>query len=214
VPFLIPGGDPSGDLTNIDAVREFLQIPGEDITQDDLIESLITRASAAIQGLPGVPVFRPAASASIEFIYRGGRRLSLGRYALRTAGQVQVDTDTSSPTTLTEGTDYWLRPLPPDEGVYRWLKLNLGDALYTPAGGTTARDALEREITITGTWGYQDVPADVEHACIITVAEWLRRNVQAFSTTLNTEAGILDRPEAVPHAAKAALRRYRRTPAP
>lgn len=196
-------------LTSVDAVKDFAQIT--DTAQDPIIWQLIRRASAAIMAYPGVPQFRPTRTGSYAFIHSGGTQLDLSPYALRAATSVQIDTDTTSPTDLVEETDYHLRPEPPVEGVYTSLRVPSLGELDTRR--STSR-SIEREITVTGDWGYQTIPYDVEHAAIVTVTEWLRRHVQAFGTTLNTEAGILDRPEAIPHSVRAVLRRYRSVIAP
>jgi hypothetical protein len=35
-------------------------------------------------------------------------------------------------------------------------------------------------IDINGAWGFATVPTDVNRACVVTVASWMRRDVQAL----------------------------------
>jgi hypothetical protein len=63
-------------------------------------------------------------------------------------------------------------------------------------------------VTVTGTWGFPAVPEDVKHWCKVTVAEWMRKDVSAFTTTFNIDAQRFDVPSELPAAAKAGLAHY------
>lgn len=193
----------TADLTTVTAVREFLQKPGSDTSQDSVIANLISRASRAILtdiGIEGAPT----AETSHVFVYTGGARLNMAPYVAQSVDSVVMDSDGSSPSTL--ATDGWaLRPKPPRDGVYRYLRL---------PGAGYGESSTEREVTVTGVWGWPTVPHDVEHWCIVTVAEWLRLHVQAFSTVLNIDAQLLERPEALPSAVRAGLGHHRQVLAP
>lgn len=200
------------DLTTREKVRRFLQKPDEDVEQDQIIDDLISRASRAIQTYCGVE-FRPTAAASYTFVYRGGGRLSLAPYVAQSVSAVSWGSDTTSPTALTT-TDYSLRPKPPKHGVYRWLRTpTQGSQRYGP-DYPGERGSAETEVTVTGVWGYQTVPEDLEHACIVTVATWLRLHVSAFSTVFNIDEQQLERPEALPSAVRAGLSHYKQVVAP
>lgn len=191
---------PSGaDLTTLSAVRDFLATPSTDQESDPVIQQLITRASRVIMRWAGREFAPATASAARVFTYQGGGFLDLGAYELRSATSVVLDSDQTSTITLTAGTDYLLRPTAAPDGVYQWLELPTYDSTL----------AQGRQVTITGAWGWPAVPADIEHACIITVATWLRRDVSAFSRTFNLDEGRTERPDALPAAAAAALRPYR-----
>lgn len=182
---------PDARLTSVEAVREFLQKPDSDTAQDNVIEELIGRASAAIERFCQRK-FTASGVATRSFLTRNGY-LSFAPYELQAATEVIVDSNT-----LTAGSDgYQLRPVPAHDGVYRYALL---------PGYLTG----EYEASVTGTWGWPQIPADVEHWCIVTVGIWLRRDVSAFSASLRLEEDRMERPDALPSAARLGLRHYRR----
>ena len=191
-------------LCTLVEARAFLQKDAADTEQDTIIESLIDRASEAIINYCGRE-FAPAAAATLRrFRYRGGNMLDLSPYDLQSATLVQIDTETSSPTTLVADDDYTFEPFPARDGVYQWMELpnyDVDSSCY-PKGF--------REVEITGTWGFATVPADVKHAAIVTVAIWMRRDVSAFSTTFNLDEGRLERPEGLPSSVRGTLAGYKR----
>ena len=188
------------DLTTRAAVREFLHKNNADTVQDEVIDSLITRASAAIGH--EIARFLPAETGSKTFLWRGGP-LGLHPYFARTVTAVSLDSDASSPTVLT-ASDWRLRGKPAGDGVYRWLHFPAYQQFYV-VGAVS-------EVTVTGNWGFaslSEVPADVQHWAIVTVATWLRRDAAAFSTTFRLDDERLERPEALPSAVRAGLAHYR-----
>lgn len=189
------------DLTTLSAVREFLQKQAVDTEQDDVIASLITRASNLIMRYTERE-FAPATTSDTRvFDYEGRGWLDLAPYDLRSVSSIQIDTDTSSPTTLTSGTDYRLWPRPAVDGTYLALRLD------TPG---VYSEWPTRELSITGDWGFASVPSDVAHACIVTVSIWLRRDVAAFAANMNLDEARVERPEVLPSAVKAGLDHYKR----
>lgn len=197
----VAAATPSGaDLTTLAAVRAFLQKKAGDTEQDSIIQSLITRASAAIEAYAGRE-FHPTTDATRTFNYLGGGRLSLAPYDLRSVTAMRWDTDTSSPTTALT-TDYWL-----DGGTIggTYQSVMLPNLRTTDTPGVTTR----RTVEIRGAWGFNTVPADVAHAAIVTTAIWLRRDVAAFSTTFSIDEQRLERPEALPQAVRGILTPYR-----
>lgn len=209
---------PVVDLCTIADVRAYRQKPAADTDQDAVVQQLITAASRAINTYLGIDITPTSAGTAVTshvFVYRGGGRLSLagGRKVAQSVTSVVMDTDTASPSTLATS-EYSLRPKPARDGVYRWIRLPYqGSQLYGPEhpGG---RDAAEREVTVTGLFGYPSVPEDIRHWCVITVCEWLDQNVQSFSRTFSVDEGRLERPEALPSAVRAGLAHYRQVSAP
>jgi len=188
------------ELASLRDVRGFLQKTGTDNVQDDIIQQLITRASETINR--NVAEFLPVENDTAKtFVWRGGP-LSLHPYFARDVTAVSLDTDTTA--TVLDETDWRLRPKPPRDGVYRWI--------HFP--GHAAQFAGEREVTVTGDWGFETVPPDVAHWAIVTVATWLRRDVSAFSTTLRLDEDRLERPDALPSAVMRGLARYMQPKAP
>jgi hypothetical protein len=204
------------DLTSLANVKAFLQ--RNDTQQDPLIASLITRASDTIHRQTGREFAPATTSATRAFAYTGGGILDLYPYDVRSITAMTIDSDGGTPTTLVANTDYQLRPLPARDGVYQYLRLltqDTGDpGVLTPGwpsdGAPSSRVPSERQISITGAWGFATVPGDIEHACIVTVVTWLRADVQAFSTSFSIDEGRLQRPEALPSAVQALLAPYRR----
>lgn len=180
------------DLTDLESVRALLQAHERDTDDDAMIGTLITAASRQILNHTGREFVLTADAEAREFV-SSGQILDLNPYDARTVTLVRDVTYPASPTTITT---YKLRPKPSKHGVYTWLEVP----------GLCA----DREIEITGTWGFPSVPEDVKHWCGITVLMWIRGDVAAFSTTFEIEAGRLQRPEALPSAVRSALKDYRR----
>lgn len=193
------------DLTTLSAVRSFLQKPTADTNQDTIIQSLITRASDAIMRYTQRE-FAPTASATARnFLSDERGYVSLAPYDLRSVSQVRMDTDTSSPVTLTTD-EYRLRPVPAPLSVYTYLLLN-------PTSGHPSTRFAQRTIEITGNWGFSAVPEDVAHAAILTVAAWLRDEVSAFTSAYPQEEGAVpSSPESsIPQGARAVLMPFMRS---
>ena len=197
---------PTGsDLCSLTDVRVFLQKTSADAAQDPVISTLITRASLAIMRYCDRE-FAPAttgATRTFEWPWEG-ELVSLAPYDLRgNPTLVQVDTDQASPYTLSSD-EYRVFPLPSRDGTYFGLRVR-------PFGASLGRVVWRnRQIKITGNWGFSAVPDDVVHWATVTVALWLRRDVSAFSTTFNIAEDRLERPEALPSAVRGGLAHYKR----
>lgn len=192
---------PGAGLTTLTAMRQFLQKQGGERTQDDVLQALITAASAEIQRR--TRIIRPAETdVSRPFILpEDSRWLDLNPYFLRgTPTLVERDTDTDSPVELAS-TDYAVDPLPSDHGVYTHLRL-------------ARRSSKRRQVTVTGDWGYLSVPPDVEMWCQVTVNHWLKAEVSAFTRGFDVDAGRFTSPQALPEAVLDGLKDYRRTAVP
>lgn len=197
--------DPNpADLTDLAAVRAFLQQPAGDVAQDAVIGTLITAASREIQRVFSRE-FAPVAgtpSRQLELDVRQAR-CELSPYDLRSASTVKIDADTANPTTLVEGTDYRLLPVGKEHGTWTAIRF-----FQLP----TVRSASchHRVVEITGTWGFPAVPDEVKHWTNVTVSEWLRKDVAAFSTVFNLQTDQVDRPAMLPQSVIAGLGHYRR----
>lgn len=195
------------DLCGTADVYSYLQKPVTDTSGTTVTAALITRASRLIHNwtgrefIPGAFGTAPGTAVqTVSYWYTGGQILNLAPHDLRSSpGTVQIDTETSSPTTLTENTDYYLEPLPNPLGVYEAFRFSSGYDAVTP-----------RQVEITGTWGFASVPDDVQQACVLTVGTWLRRDVHAFSATFNVDEQRLERPASLPSAVMGMLNHYRR----
>jgi hypothetical protein len=186
------------DLTTLAAVRALLQ--GSEAIDDDVLAAMITAASRAILNETKRELIKGDEEAR-PFLSRGCF-LDLGSSALRgKPAEVRLFTDKEEGSQVVlDASEYKLRPLRPEFGVYEWLEL--------PATRVGSRDKVE--VTITGDWGFESVPEDVAHWCGMTVVIWSRGDISAFSTTFNVEEGHIERPEDLPRAVKRALQHYQR----
>jgi hypothetical protein len=190
-------------LVTVAEVRAFLQKPELDQQQDEVIGRLVESASKAVITYTErefAPVTGPGTDRL--FWYCGVGVVSLTPYDLQTLEEIKIDTTGGVGGRVLAETEYRLHPRPPKHGVINWLRLD-------PATAAPSTRFAEREVTITGTWGFPAVPDDVKHWTAVTVAEWLRREVSAFSAAFSIDEGRLERPEALPSAARAGLHRYR-----
>lgn len=208
----------AGDLTDLATVREFMQkgATGTETEQDALITDVITRASRVIQRTY-TRIFVPAeTNASHTFVWRGRGWLSLSPWYARSVTAVQLDPDLSSPTNLSAG-DWSIEPDPAEDGVYTHLRFP--GQTFTGYSNLELQDDLVessyyRRVRLTGDWGYTAVPDDVKHWATVTVVEWIRKDVSAFSTAFDPNEDRLDRPEAIPYAAQRGLLAYKRDDVP
>lgn len=192
------------DLTTLDAVRRFLQKPTGDVNQDQVIGEMITHASGLIIR-DTERELRPKTDAPTARVlkYAGGGLLDLAPYDARTVTQVRHSFDNTN-WSLLSSEDWRLSPYPASDGVYTGLELN------PLTWGTTSSRWRDRLIEVTGTWGWDAVPTEAEMACKVTVAIWLRANVQAFSSVFNLDEQRVERPEALPSQVQGMLGRLNR----
>lgn len=196
------------DLCTVQDVRSHLQKPTGDVAQDAIISALITAASKAILNYTERE-FAPAVTATTRTfeteINGTSTFLSLAPYDLQPnpTPVVQIDTDVSAKTLATD--EYRFFPVTQADGVYTSIRLQ---PLTLPTINRVGW--VNRQVQITGTWGFPEIPADVNQAAVITVGLWLRREVSAFTTTYNLDEGHTERPEALPSAVRAMLSNYMR----
>lgn len=195
------------DLCTLTEVRAFLQKQTPDTGQDTIINSLISRASLAIMRYADrefAPVDAGPTARKFEW-HPAAPLLDLAPYDLRSATLIRLDSDQTTPTTLTTD-DYRLWPRPNRDGTYQAIRLR---PYHIASPSWQFPDV--REIEVTGSWGFAAIPEDVKHVAITTVAIWLRRDVSAFSTTFNITEDRVERPEFLPSAIARQLDQYKRT---
>lgn len=198
------------DLTTTSAVRSFLQKPASDTAQDAIIAQLISRASLAIMryterefisAQPGTAQAPVARTFEVELLRDGFLQLAPYDAQAGTITQVQLDTDLATPRTL--GSDEWRPwPIPARDGVTSAIRL-----IPTALGGF--HRFRHRQVKVTAQWGWPSVPADIEHATIVTTAIWLRREIAAFSSTFRLDEDRVERPEILPSSVRALLAHYK-----
>ena len=195
------------DLTTTSNVRAFLQKPTGDTAQDSIIGTLISRASLAIMRYTEREFITSASGSTarefeVELLRDGFMSLAPYDAQAGTITLVELDTDLSTSRTLSAD-EYRTWPIPAKDGVVSALRL-------IPISFGGFHRFRHRRVKVTATWGWTSVPADVEHAAIITVATWLKRDISAFSTTFKLDEGVTERPEILPSAVRALLAHYRR----
>jgi hypothetical protein len=194
------------DLCTIQDVRARLQKPTADVNQDEIIQNLISQASKAIMKYTGRE-FAPAGVAGVMRTFETeigpDTFLSLAPWDLQTSTLVRIDTDVTG-TTLSSD-EYRFFPVGKPDGVYTSVRLQ---PLSMPQINRVGW--RNRQVQITGTWGFPEIPADVNGAAAETVALWLRRDVSAFTSTYNLDESRVERPEALPSAVRAQLGDYMR----
>jgi hypothetical protein len=133
--------------------------------------------------------------------------VDLAPYDLQTAPAITVklDPQDSGGNTLVAWADYILKPQPSRLGVYTRIKLQ--EPLPVTANW---RRGTERLVEVTGTWGFPEVPSDVQHWTNVVVATWLRKDVAAFSNVFKLDEGQVERASMLPGGAMAGLAHYSR----
>lgn len=135
-----------------------------------------------------------------------GGYVDFGRFDAQSVTVVQVDTQLAAPTTLA-ATDYQLVPPEKWRGVYTGLIVT-GSSFPLAASGMN----MIHTAAVTGTWGWPSVPADVQRACLVTIAMWYRHEQAALSSSFQSEQDTTFTPRVVslPFGARALLAPYRR----
>lgn len=184
-------------------VKQFLQKQETDTDQDAIIAALCSSASTSIvshcQREFEPPGAGPDEEVARTFEYTGGGILSLAPYDIREITQIRIDVDQGDPTTLEP--EEWRLPQPQKDGVAGYLRLE-------PYLSHSRTRWAQRLVEVTGKWGFLAVPEDVKQAAIVTVAIWLRRDVQTFTNVFNLEEAHIERPEALPKAVVGMLKPY------
>lgn len=166
------------DLCTLAEVRLQLEYRTANTDRDALITELITQASDVIMR-EYEREFAPAVASATRTIpvYPGSRDrygnpiVDLAPYDLRTVTTAQMHPESSSPTTLTSGTDYKLLPAVPRDSVYTGVMVASDVSLRSDH----LTDFGYAQISIAGAWGFATVPNEVNQACVETVKAWLER---------------------------------------
>ncbi len=162
------------------------KVPSADQAAEGLIEDLVNAYSRAIANYTRREWKPTANGVARKFVVDRSGVLSLAPYDLRTITSITLNTDlpAADQTVLFAGdanreADYRLFPRAlSSEATYWWIEL--GGARPVPDWATRA-PYWGREVTILGDWGVGTVPADVELACKIAVAN-AYRNREGFQS--------------------------------
>lgn len=191
-------------LCTLSEVRDWLGKPGGDRDQDQVIEQVILRASRAVLTYLDREVVVSGSNPQTRVVDVGGaawtRVVPVGDMASTPTAVVILGEDGATVSTLTVGTDVQAMPL----ARRSWepiTHLRLRDS----AGTLDSR----YQLSVTGSWGWPAVPEDITQAAVMTAGSWVRRYVQAFTTSYAPEQVEEGAPESIPGAARAMLRPHR-----
>lgn len=152
-----------GDLTSLTSFKDYAQIDAAETQNDAIISRLISWASSMARSYTGRELTVPTVVQTRYLQSYGGNEYYLGDKLtdvtqIVSPMQYFVEGETISYSDLI--TDYDLTQRPHGT-VLRF---------FSPVVG---------KISITGTWGWEEPPPDVEYAVIIAVDTWYRGNVIA-----------------------------------
>lgn len=187
------------DLCALADVRLFLRKTDADVADDPILSALITAASDEISRYTsreftlssGTRRFRvtPARDSSM------GPSVDLIGADLYSVTEIILGPEDASPTTL-DPSAYSLGGQPGVLGTYSRVLLARNQSV---TGTETWSTFGFSEVDISGNWGAVSIPPIVAQACVVTVADWYRQKVTAFSRTFD-ESGIYTKPAPLPDA--------------
>lgn len=197
-------------LATVAEARTWLRDPAADQTAIEILINGYSRAARIYCRRQFAPTETAAAH---SYRYEGGGFLDLSPFEARTVTAVVVGTDladadevTLDAQTSTQEAEYRLEPR---QGTIDGTFLRLSLPAYRP------RPPHHYQVTVTGDWGMEAVPADVKLACLISVAGGFRNPEQFGSRQLGelslSEVDAFNEPGfSLPSAARNLLRPYRR----
>jgi len=165
----------SYDLTTVDAVKEMIQLPSDNVDLDAILPGMISQASKAIMHYCKRE-FAPVTASATRRFRVDGYRVDLSPYDLQSATAVTLHPETSTPVVLTSS-QYMLKPINPERGVYTSIQFS-GFLVIISQTLIQFDFAL---LDITGTWGFASIPDDVVRAANITIASWITRSAPGAS---------------------------------
>lgn len=194
----------SGLLAEVAEVRDFLQKPSGDREQDTAIANALSAASSLICEWAGREFIALGTNPATRLFEIGGyaraREIPISDLSAVPTAVSTIDADGATVETLTVADDIVALPLVRKP----WQPIT--SLRIRPSAASLSASYL---LSVTGTWGFPTVPEDVKQACIVTVGIWIRRDVQAFASTFNLDENRVERPRALPSAARDMLTRYR-----
>jgi hypothetical protein len=167
-----------GALTTLSRARAWVLRNVTTNEQDELLALLINAASAATVNFVERE-FKPADSETRTLNYDGDGVCSLSPWEIRSVDEITIVADGQTVAQTLTDRFYKLEPAQrTPEGTY--LNLRFADASWWPM--LAANQSYWRypmfdggyQITVTGDWGMETVPADVEMAVLVTVDDGFR----------------------------------------
>jgi hypothetical protein len=81
---------------------------------------------------------------------------------------------------------------------------------FIPGFATSTRLRAGSKLEVTGTWGWDAVPADVRYWAMQTIAAWSTKDLSKFSASYRLDAQRIEVPRLLPDTVKAGLSLFRR----
>lgn len=184
----------------------------EDTAHLQKLDLLLKWASTAVRNYTDRDFGSETVTEARTFVYEGERIVELDDLTAATA----VSLDGVSLTS-----DYWrLGPQNSTDNVYYWIEVPPFSGASTALGFKENLDVLGlpplRTISVTGDWGWPEVPNDVKQAVVWTMGELLSDQSAYNSESLAEYSyargggGPAFLPEAIPQRAQRLLEHYRR----
>jgi hypothetical protein len=151
------------DLTTLETFKEYAQIEEDDTAADAVINRLITWSSSLIRSHLQRAITIPQLIASRTIYFEGESTMLM-------EDRVEDITEVLAPIGYyVEGEIY-----SDDEVVveFQYEQSHSFTRLILPT-------KVVGPVYVTGTWGWDTVPTDLEYACTLQVDDWFRGNVQA-----------------------------------
>lgn len=167
----------SGDLTTLDAVKTAIDLPDQDTDLDQLLPDLITQASQAIMNWCKRE-FAPNGTVATRRFRMEHYNIDLSPYDLQSATTVTLHPSDDTATTVLDTTDYKLKPVSYQHGVYTSLQISG----YVAVVSQNQMKYGWTDIDIAGTWGFPEIPDAVIRAANVTVASWVTRTAPGVSS--------------------------------
>jgi len=105
--------------------------------------------------------------------------IDFGQWDAQTVTSVTAETQPTGGNNVLDATILQYQAVP----VEQWEGVYTGVVVYSPTGswGVPYAAGIQHTASVTGTWGYPSVPADVEDLCVEQVKEWLLTGYQVTS---------------------------------
>jgi uncharacterized phiE125 gp8 family phage protein len=182
-------------LTSVAAVKSYLKIADTNTIDDTRIEGLINACSSAIENFCRRN-FKKQTFTDEEYDGNDHRYLNLYNYPVQSVQSVTLNDE------LVDSIEYIVKK---KTGIlarkYNNTLSGISYNRYVPIWPKG-----DANILVTYTAGYDEIPADLEQACILYVMSFYKSDVANFSTTFTD--GFVFRADAMPVQVKLMLQPY------
>lgn len=187
------------DLVTIEQVRAFVEPQGT--TRDALLADFITRASRLTRSETRRRFTKPPFVGERRFYLQQSRYIHTDDPVasiayVRGEGPYSRTVD-GEPVSLYGVTDLDYRAPDPEDPEQQLDPMIVLEQSYTGP------------VVVSASFGWTVIPEDVQQAVITAVGIWYERDVAHFTTTFELDERRVERPEALPSAARGMLDSYR-----